>query len=124
MSTRERTFLVLSILAFLLANTLAIAYLLRHGFSAHAYLFICGRVFIPWSLWEGRRLQMRAWWAAIPATLLVGLCFAIPLFLFFRERALRRAARARLLSPLASAKGNTAARAPHALRVQDPADSQ
>jgi hypothetical protein len=30
---------------------------------------------------------MRTWWIPIPASALVGLCFAVPLFLLMRERA-------------------------------------
>jgi putative Ca2+/H+ antiporter (TMEM165/GDT1 family) len=45
--------------------------------------------FALWSTWEGRRIGMRTWWLPIPASLLVGLCFALPLFLLLRERALR-----------------------------------
>jgi hypothetical protein len=29
---------------------------------------------------------MRSWWVPVPASLLVGLCFAVPLFLLLRER--------------------------------------
>jgi hypothetical protein len=48
--------------------------------------------FVPWSAWEGRRIGMRSWWVTIPASLLVGVCFAIPLFLLLRERAVRKQA--------------------------------
>jgi hypothetical protein len=37
---------------------------------------------------EGPRAGVRRWWLFIPATLLVGLCFGLPLFLLPRERAL------------------------------------
>jgi len=45
--------------------------------------------FALWAAWEGRRLGMRSWWVPVPASILVGLCFALPLFLLLRERALR-----------------------------------
>ena len=37
---------------------------------------------------EARKLQMRNPWVYLLATLLVGLSFALPLFLYFRERRL------------------------------------
>lgn len=37
---------------------------------------------------EANRLQMKNPWAYLLATLLVGLSFALPLFLYFRERQL------------------------------------
>ena len=37
---------------------------------------------------EGSRLQMKNPWVYLLATLMVGLSFALPLFLFFRERKL------------------------------------
>jgi hypothetical protein len=38
---------------------------------------------------EGNRIQMKNWWAFIPATL-IGLSFTLPLFLYFRERHLQK----------------------------------
>jgi hypothetical protein len=35
--------------------------------------------------------QIARWWLCIPASLLVGLCFGLPLFLLMRERALKQA---------------------------------
>lgn len=35
---------------------------------------------------EGRRRRMKALWVYVVCTLLVGVSFALPLFLFFRER--------------------------------------
>jgi hypothetical protein len=32
---------------------------------------------------------MRSWWLPVPASLLVGLCFALPLFLLLRERTIQ-----------------------------------
>ncbi len=39
---------------------------------------------------EGRRLQMKFLWAYIPLGLIVGVCFALPLFLYWRECALEQ----------------------------------
>jgi hypothetical protein len=38
---------------------------------------------------EARKLQMKNSWVYLLATLLVGLSFALPLFLYFRERKLQ-----------------------------------
>ena len=38
---------------------------------------------------EGRRRQMRALWVYVICNLVVGVCLALPLFLFFRERKLQ-----------------------------------
>lgn len=37
---------------------------------------------------EAKRLNMKYWWAYPIATMMVGLSFALPLFLYFRERQL------------------------------------
>ena len=41
-----------------------------------------------WAAIEGPRAGVRRWWLCIPATLLVGLSFGLPLFFLMRERAL------------------------------------
>lgn len=45
-------------------------------------------VFWVYAFAEASKLQMRNPWVYVVATLLVGLSFALPLFLYFRERAL------------------------------------
>ena len=45
-------------------------------------------VFWTYVFVEASRLQMKNSWAYVLATLLVGLSFALPLFLYFRERKL------------------------------------
>src|SRR5262245_26974254 len=42
-------------------------------------------IFWIWMIAEANRLQMKNSWLYILATLLVGLSFALPLFLYFRE---------------------------------------
>lgn len=42
-------------------------------------------VLIAFILWEGRRVRMRAMWAPIVATCLIGVSCGLPLFLFLRE---------------------------------------
>lgn len=51
-------------------------------------------VFWSWAVEEGPRLGIRRWWLIFPATLLIGLCFAFPLFMYWRERALHGTAAA------------------------------
>lgn len=45
-------------------------------------------VFWVYMIAEANRLQMKNWWLYIVATVTVGLSFALPLFLYFRERQL------------------------------------
>ena len=105
MTWRERALLALTIVGFLVPNTMVIAFVIEHGLDVGGYfshwgeslpaaqlaadLSIAFLAFALWSAWEGRRIGMRTWWLPIPASLLVGLCFALPLFLLLRERALR-----------------------------------
>lgn len=56
-------------------------------------LIICGVVFLIFSNREVRRLQLRAWWPFVLATLMVGPSFAFPLFLFCRRNYLEAAER-------------------------------
>ena len=62
------------------ANTVALAILCD--------ITIAALVFWSWAMEEGPRLGIRRWWLIFPATLLIGLCFAFPLFMYWRERAL------------------------------------
>jgi hypothetical protein len=105
MTRRERTLLALAIVGFLVPNTMVTMFAIRHGVPLSAYFRHWGEslpatqlacdvsiafvAFALWAAWEGRRIGMRTWWLPIPASLLVGLCFAVPLFLLLRERALR-----------------------------------
>ena len=105
MTSRERVLLTLTIVGFLVPNAMVIAFVIEHGLDVSGYfgewveslpaaqlaadLSIAFLAFALWSAWEGRRLGMRTWWVPIPASLLVGLCFALPLFLLLRERAVR-----------------------------------
>jgi hypothetical protein len=107
MTGRERALLALTVVGFLVPNTMVIAFVVDHGVDIGGYLsewfeslpaaqlvadlVIAAVAFVLWAAWEGRRIGMRAWWVPIPASLLVGLCFGLPLFLFLRERALREA---------------------------------
>jgi hypothetical protein len=100
---RERSLLGLAILGFLVPNAMVTAFVIDHGLDLTGYFSHWGEslpaaqlaadvsiaflAFALWSAWEGRRIGMRTWWLPIPASALVGLCFALPLFLLLRERA-------------------------------------
>ncbi len=114
MNGRERVLLGLTIVGFLVPNTMLAVFVAEHGLDLGAYFGHWGEslpaaqlaadvsiaflAFATWAIWEGRRIGMRLWWLPVPASLLVGLCFALPLFLLMRERAL--AAPPSLLEPL------------------------
>ncbi|MGH2912008.1 MAG: DUF2834 domain-containing protein [Solirubrobacteraceae bacterium] len=103
MNWRERTLLALAIVGFVVPNTMIVLFAVRHGLTPSGYfrhwgeslpatqlaldLGIAFVAFALWAAWEGQRLGMRSWWVPVPASLLVGLCFALPLFLLLRERA-------------------------------------
>jgi hypothetical protein len=103
MTRRERTLLALTIVGFLAPNTMIALFAIRHGLTVDGYFRHWGEslpatqlaldvsiafvAFALWAAWEGRRLQMRSWWVPVPASTFVGLCFAVPLFLLLRERA-------------------------------------
>jgi hypothetical protein len=54
---------------------------------ALADLLTCAVVFLVWLPGEASRVGIGRWWPFVVAGL-VGLCFALPLFLYFRERRL------------------------------------
>ena len=49
-------------------------------------------VFWPFLFMESRRLAIRFWWLFIVANVLIGLSFALPAFLYVRERRLANVA--------------------------------
>jgi hypothetical protein len=101
---RLNLLLALTILGFLVPNAFVIAYLADEGFAIGDYFaawfdslpaaqitidaVMAALAFLVWTTWDGPRSGVRGWWIAIPATLLVGICFGLPLYLFLRERAL------------------------------------
>jgi hypothetical protein len=104
---RERTLLVLTIVGFLVPSTMIALFSVRHGIGLDGLvhwglsplatllaldLSIAFVAFALWAAWEGKRLEMSLWWVPVPASIFVGLCFAIPLFLLLRERAVRERA--------------------------------
>jgi hypothetical protein len=65
----------------------------NHVASAVAVdLVVSALVFFVFVFFEGRRMGLKLLWVYIPATLFVGLCFGLPLFLYRRARAIERGA--------------------------------
>ncbi len=106
MTRRERILLALTVVGFAVPNTMLAVFVAEHGVDVGEYLgawvdslpaaqlaadvSISFVAFAVWAAWEGRRIGMSTWWLPIPASLFVGLCFALPLFLLLRERAQAR----------------------------------
>ncbi|MDX6601710.1 MAG: hypothetical protein QOF13_912 [Solirubrobacterales bacterium] len=101
----ERLLLALTVLGFVVPNAFVVVYLAGEGIDLGGYfslwtastpstqllvdLGIAALAFFTWATVDGPRAQVKRWWLCIPATLLVGLCFGLPLYLLMRERALR-----------------------------------
>ena len=97
-------FLVAAILGAVLPLSQFIPFLAAHGpdlplffrqiFANHVSAFFGLDVFVSalalflFVASEGRRLGMKRLWAYVLCTLMVGVSFGLPLFLFFRERVL------------------------------------
>jgi 2-polyprenyl-6-methoxyphenol hydroxylase-like FAD-dependent oxidoreductase len=104
----ERLLLALTVVGFVVPNLFVGFFLAKEGLDIGGYfslwtaslpstqllvdLGIVAVAFFVWAAVEGRRAQVERWWVCIPASLLVGLCFGLPLFLWMRERAIDRAA--------------------------------
>ncbi|WP_430909686.1 DUF2834 domain-containing protein [Maribacter sp. 2-571] len=58
--------------------------------SINADIAVVAVAFLVWMVLEARKLKMKHWWIFIPLTFLVALAFSFPLFLFFRERNLKK----------------------------------
>lgn len=101
---RERLLLVIAIAGFVVPNAFVVAFLVDEGFELGSYfslwtasipstqllvdLAIASLAFFVWAAVDGPRTGVDRWWVCVPATLLVGLCFGLPLYLLMRERAL------------------------------------
>ena len=79
----ENSFDLVDMLNAMVDNTIALAVFLD--------VTIASIVFWVWAQGEASRLGIERWWLVIPANLLVGLCAAFPLFLYWREKALEAA---------------------------------
>lgn len=104
----QRLLLALTIAGFIVPNALVIAYFAGENADLSGYvshwteglpsvqasldLLIAGLAFFVWIVVDGPRSGVRRWWVAFPASLLVGLCFGLPLYLYMRERAVRPSA--------------------------------
>ncbi len=102
-SAVETLLLVLTVVGFLVPNALVVWFMARHGLDLGRYfslwfdslptaqlfadLLIASLALFAWAAVDGPRRGLRLWWVCIPATLLVGLCFGLPLYLWMRERA-------------------------------------
>ena len=103
----ERLLLILTVVGFIVPNVLLGIYIADEGFDVSGYfslwtdntpstqltldLCLAALAFFVWVAREGPRAGIRRWWLCYPASLLVGLCFGLPLFLLMRERAVRGA---------------------------------
>lgn len=113
---RERLLLVIAVVGFIVPNVFVIAFTVDEGFDLGAYfslwtastpstqllvdLVIASLAFFVWAAVEGPKAGIERWWVCIPATLLVGLCFGLPLFLWMRERTLSRSAAPQAPAPV------------------------
>lgn len=79
----ENGFDLIDILNAMVDNTIALAVFLDLSFAC--------LVFFIWARKEAIQLSIERWWLCIPATVIIGLCFGLPLFLYWRERALAAA---------------------------------
>jgi len=103
-SATERLLLALTVLGFVVPNVFVGLYIADEGTDLGGYfslwtasipstqllldLVIATSAFFIWAAVEGPRAEVKRWWLCIPASLLVGVCFGLPLFLLMRERAL------------------------------------
>ncbi len=103
MTTREKSLLLLAVAGFVVPNVMVGVFIAEHGLDLELYfeswfdtlpasqlvvdLVIAFLALVVWASWDGPRTGVDNWWVVIPASLLVGVCFALPLYLYMRERA-------------------------------------
>lgn len=101
---RARVYLIATIIGFFVPPILIGYYIADQGFDLVDLLnasvdntialavfmdvTISSLVFWFWASGEAKQYDIRHWWWIIPANIFIGLCFALPLFLYWRERAL------------------------------------
>jgi hypothetical protein len=104
MTTRAKLLLLLAVVGFVVPNVMVAMFIADHGIDLGLYLenwfetlpssqlvvdlAIVFSALVVWASWDGPRHGVERWWVVIPASLLVGVCFAAPLYLYMRERAL------------------------------------
>ncbi len=97
----RKVYLTLSVIGFVLPYYFLVSFVLTNGLDAGLFfrqlfanpaaamfttdLVISSFVFWAFAYPEAQKHQMRYLWVYILANLLVGLSFALPLFLYFRE---------------------------------------
>jgi hypothetical protein len=102
MTTREKL-LLLTVAGFIVPNVMLGVFIAEHGLDIGLYfenwfetlpssqlvvdLAIAFLALVVWAAWDGPRNGVDRWWVVIPASLLVGVCFALPLYLYMREKA-------------------------------------
>ena len=103
MNTRAKVLLMLTVVGFVVPNVMLGIFLAENGLDLGQYfgdwfgtlpasqitvdLLIAWSAFLVWTTWDGPRSGVRRWWVVFPAGALIGACFALPLYLFMRERA-------------------------------------
>ena len=99
---REKLLLMLAVAGFIVPNVMVAVFIAEHGLDLGLYfeswfdtlpsaqlvvdLVIVFLALLAWASWDGPRNGVDRWWVVIPASLLVGVCFALPLYLYMRER--------------------------------------
>ena len=102
MTTREKL-LLLTVAGFIVPNVMLGLFIADEGLDLSLYfenwfetlpssqlvadLVIAFLALVVWAAWDGPRNGVDRWWLVIPASLLVGVCFALPLYLYLREKA-------------------------------------
>ena len=102
-TNREKLLLLLAVAGFIVPNVMVAVFIAEHGLDLALYfeswfdtlpsaqlvvdLVIAFLALLAWASWDGPRSGVDRWWVVIPASLLVGVCFALPLYLYMRERA-------------------------------------
>ena len=101
---RKTVYLLLALIGLALPYCFFVSFVAHSGFDLAAFfkqlfgteissffavdLMISAVVFLVYVRDEARRCRMGRWWLYIAATLLVGLSFAFPIFLYMRERSI------------------------------------
>lgn len=102
----KTVYLLLCIVGFAAPYTAFIAWLAEHGPNGRLFVqqlfanristffaldvLVSAVVLLRFSALESRRLQLHSRWVILVATLLVGVSFGLPLFLYLRERQLEQ----------------------------------
>lgn len=73
-----------------IGNFIALTHTTLPAKSISADISVVSVTFLIWMVYEARKLTMKNWWILIPLTFLVAIAFTFPLFLFLRERKLRK----------------------------------